>query len=105
MPTFVSSARGFQPPPPRQGPADGVKRDLAGLPLDDLGEPVRITHGRPPEEWSDAEVRDALLWRLGPRFRAGLKPPPGSTSYYIPSPGDVSRFDPATGRWVPKTPW
>ncbi|KMV23262.1 hypothetical protein BMW24_022975 [Mycobacterium heckeshornense] len=82
-----------------------MKRDLAGLPVGELSQPVRITRGRPPEKWTDAEVRDALQWQLGPRFRAGLRPPPGSEGVYLPSPGDHYFVDPRTGEWTPKQPW
>ncbi|MBO0883100.1 MAG: hypothetical protein J2P17_22750 [Mycobacterium sp.] len=80
----------------------GARVDMTGAPLPDLM-PVRLVEGRPHEEWTRQEWRDAYSWQLGPRFRVGLKPPPGDASYYIPSPNDVSTYDPRSREWVPKS--
>lgn len=85
--------------------APEVARDMVGLPIRPLAQPVRLTTGRPPEEWTQQERRDAALWALGPLFRRGLKPPPGSAGVYVPSPRDVSSYNPHTGEWEAKRPW
>ncbi len=76
--------------------------DMLGIPIAPLPEPVRLTRGKPPEQWSKQERDDAALWQLGPAFRAGLRPPPGGESVYVPSPDDHSYYDSATGEWRPK---
>lgn len=62
--------------------------------------PVMIAPGRPRETWSEQEKRDAAHWALGPRFRAGLKPPPQEPVWYQPSPNDTAYFDTDQGVWV-----
>jgi len=62
--------------PARQQPADGPR--------------PRLIAGKPYSEWSEKEVNDALMWRLGPRFRAGLRPPPEPQYYIPPVPGSAS---------------
>lgn len=83
--------------------SSGVMRDSVGLPIPGIPAPVRLVRGKPPEEWTKQERDDAALWALGPAFRRGLRPPPGSSGYYYPSPNDVSTYDEASGEWRPKT--
>jgi hypothetical protein len=53
-------------------------------------DPPKLVSGKPHEHWTEAEQRDALLWKLGPRFRQGLKPPPTPEYYIPPVPGSES---------------
>ena len=55
--------------------------------------PPRLLSGKPPEHWLESERRDAWLWNLGPRFRAGLKPPPVAEYALPPIPGSASDID------------
>jgi hypothetical protein len=66
--------------------------DSLGLPIPGVPAPVRIQRGKPREQWTKQEVDDAALWALGPKFRNGLKPPPGSDTVYQPSPNDPYEF-------------
>jgi hypothetical protein len=59
----------------------GDRRDL---------EPQRLVSGKPYDEWTPNEVIDAHLWRLGPRFRTGLTPPPEPHYSSPPIPGSAS---------------
>lgn len=52
-------------------------------------EAPKLVAGRPREQWSEAEHRDAWLWGLGPRWRAGLKPPPEPQYSIPPIPGSA----------------
>lgn len=84
--------------------ATDTSRDVDGNPIAPL-EAVQIVNGTPPEQWSREQIESAHLWALGPRFRAGLQPPPGSTEIFIPSPNSHSYFDEARGQWVEKRPY
>lgn len=53
-------------------------------------DPPRLVSGKPRENWTEAERRDAWLWNLGPRFRQGLTPPPEPEYYLPPIPGSES---------------
>lgn len=66
--------------------------DSLGLPIPGVPAPVRIQRGKPYDKWTQQEKDDAALWALGPRFRNGLKPPPGGDSIYQPSPNDPYEF-------------
>lgn len=46
-----------------------------------IPDPVLVA-GKPLDQWTDQKQRDYLHWQLGPRFRAGLKPPP-IPEYYV----------------------
>jgi hypothetical protein len=37
--------------------------------------------GKAESDYTDQEQRDALLWKLGPAYRRGLKPPPDAIWY------------------------
>lgn len=104
---------------------DGVMASLAGLGFKPESKPVQAARpvgqnvgslrdaptrpdgmvcvrGRPPEQWTAQEQEDAMLWRLGGRFRAGLRPPPEAI-YYTPNPGgkstDYVDHGDGTGHW------
>lgn len=86
--------------PPQSSPATPVYDDL-GLPIaPQMPDLVRISRGKPRSEWTAQEREDAALWKLGPAFRAGLKPPPVGDGYYLPSPNDATEF--VKGEWRPK---
>lgn len=70
---------GTVPPPP---PVERPTREIAlggGL----MKMEAQLISGKPHSEWTYEEGRDAALWALGPRFRAGLKPPP-EPQWFIP---------------------
>ncbi|OMB93216.1 hypothetical protein [Mycobacterium colombiense] len=64
----------------------------AGYAAPGLPSAREILWGKPFDQWTQEERDDATQWQLGPRFRQGLKPPPGGVSYYIPS-GDPSTVE------------
>jgi len=74
--------------------------DGMGLPIARVPDPVRLVEGKDPATWTQKERADADLWRLGPAFRAGLQPPPGTARIFQPSPNDHSIFVEGEG-WQP----
>jgi hypothetical protein len=75
--------------------------DDLGLPIAQVPNPVRLIEGKDPATWTQQERDDAALWALGPAFRAGLKPPPGTARIYQPSPNDHMEF--VDGQWRAKS--
>jgi hypothetical protein len=75
--------------------------DDLGLPIAQVPDPVRLVEGKDPATWTQQERDDAALWALGPAFRAGLKPPPGTARIYQPSPNDHMEF--VDGQWRAKS--
>lgn len=75
--------------------------DDLGLPIARVPDPVRLVEGKDPATWTRQERDDAAIWALGPAFRAGLKPPPGTARIYQPSPNDHMEF--VDGHWRAKS--
>jgi hypothetical protein len=69
-------------PPPQSAPAPRQPKRV------DLPAP-KLASGKEYSEWTQAEADSALLWKLGPRWRAGLKPPPEPSYYVPPVPGSA----------------
>jgi hypothetical protein len=88
-----ASARQQQP----AGPTDMVGMSLPNP----FAEPVRLSRGKDPQTWTREERENWFLHRLGPRFSAGVKPPPRTGGFgFIASPNGP-RYNPATGEWLP----
>jgi hypothetical protein len=71
----------------------------------DIPPPVVLKRGKPQSEWTKREIEDHLQRKLGRKFWPGTRPSPPGDEIYLPSPADVSRFDEATGQWIPKNPY
>jgi hypothetical protein len=67
------------PPPPVERPTREVSLGGGMVQMQ-----AQLIGGKPHSEWTYEEGRDAALWALGPRFRAGLKPPP-EPNWFIPT--------------------
>lgn len=93
----VEAASGFGQQPGETLPAPYRNRAFPA--------PVVIEKGVSPADWTPKQAQDAMLRRLGPRFFPGTEAPPKGDIVYYPSPGDVSRFDEASGTWVEKNPY
>lgn len=83
--------------PPGRG---GQPVDMLGLPIPGIPEPVRISRGTPPEQWTEKQRQDAMLRRLGPQFHPGTEAPPAQDVWYQPSPNDHSIYVEGQG-WQP----
>jgi hypothetical protein len=87
---------GYQPPhanpmrqalrprtsPPAAPPVERVTREIelgGGL----IKMQAELIGGKPHDQWTYEEGRDAALWQMGQRFRRGLKPPP-EPQWHIP---------------------
>lgn len=99
----VMAQMGFQPaavsPPARSVaassqpvPSSGQSVDMLGLPVSPAPDPVRISRGTPPEQWTRKQQSDYLQRQLGPRFWPGTEPPPAADQWYWPSPDDVAEY-------------
>lgn len=88
---MASLARLGIQPPSRKVAARGAPAP-AGYAAPGLPSAREMQWGKPVDQWTQKERDDATQWQLGPRFRQGLKPPPGGVSYYIPS-GDPSTVE------------
>jgi hypothetical protein len=76
--------------PPRTSPADAERvRESRYRESRDLAAP-KLLSGKPYEDWTEREALDAVQWRLGPRFRQGLAPPPEPEWMIPPIPGSAS---------------
>jgi hypothetical protein len=58
---------GVMPPQPAPEPRQPKRVDIPR---------PKLASGKEYSDWTQKEADDALLWALGPAFRAGLKPPP-----------------------------
>jgi hypothetical protein len=81
----VMALMGYPGTPPQPAPAPRQPKRV-DMP------PPKLVSGKEYSDWTQKERDDALLYKLGGRFRAGLKPPP-EPSYYIP-PVPGSECDP-----------
>lgn len=88
------------------GPSSGVAVDMLGIPIPQVPPPVRISKGTPPEQWTERQIQDAHLRRLGPRFHPGTEPPPKGDEWFQPSGNEPFEFVPNAdgngGHWREK---
>ncbi|MEB3062480.1 hypothetical protein [[Mycobacterium] zoologicum] len=55
--------------------------------------PIVIRRGKPISEWTQQEISDEYMRRLGPRTSVGLPPAPPEDIVYWPSPNDTFRWN------------
>jgi hypothetical protein len=98
-PTVSASASQSEPP---VRVVDMLGQQVPGVP-----DPVRISRGTPPSEWTHKQHSDHFQRQLGQRFWPGTEAPPRSDVWYQPSPNDVTEFvdDGKGGFWREKNPY
>lgn len=79
--------------------------DDLGLPVAQTPPPVLLRKGTDPADWTKEQQYQAFAHKLGGKHAIGVPKPPGGDVYYMPSPNDVSEFNPDTGKWREKNPY
>jgi hypothetical protein len=86
-------------------PAPAAELDAFGFPKARTPEPVRISKGVNPADYTREQQYQAFAHMLGGKFTQGVPRPPAGDTYYAPSPHDTYRWvdnGDGTGQFEPK---